>query len=114
MTTPVNSDSAGKRKNSALSSKKDEWNEIKKWLKLRKEEGLKIDPDTAETMCAYTYLLDPYGVYSDLSEEEQQIGRSYFARSPGSDIWVEFGDLPKETREKLWEMDREEDDFSLT
>jgi hypothetical protein len=26
----------------------------------------------------------------------------YFARSPGSDIWVEFGDLADDTRERLW------------
>ena len=89
------------------STKIDEWNEIKKWLKIRKEEGLKIDPDTAEMTSERTQVLDPYCVYRDLPEECQQTGRTYFARSPGSDIWVEFGDLPDETREKLWERDEE-------
>ena len=36
-------------------------------------------------------------------EELQQVGRQYFARSPRSDIWVEFGDLPLVTRDALWE-----------
>lgn len=35
-------------------------------------------------------------------EEFHQVGREYFARAPRSDIWVEFGDLPDETRERLW------------
>ena len=43
--------------------------------------------------------LDPYGVYPDLPEECQQVGREYFARSTGSDIWVHFHDLPEETRD---------------
>jgi hypothetical protein len=46
--------------------------------------------------------LDPYGVEPDLPEEYQQVGRNYFARSPGSDVWVWFGDLPDETRNALW------------
>ena len=36
-------------------------------------------------------------MYADLSDEEKQIGREYFARSQGSKIWVSFGDLPDET-----------------
>ena len=47
----------------------------------------------------YAQTLDPYGVYPDLPEECQQVGREYFARSPGSDIWVHFHDLPEETRD---------------
>jgi hypothetical protein len=31
-----------------------------------------------------------------------QIQRHYFARAPGSDEWVDFGDLPDETREAIW------------
>ena len=33
----------------------------------------------------------------DLPEEYQTIGRVYFARSPGSEIWVDYGDLPVKT-----------------
>jgi hypothetical protein len=75
------------------------------WLAIRKEEGLKIDPDTAEVTWHYAQTFDPYGVDPDLPEELQQIGREYFARSPGSDVWVHFGDLPDEVREALWQRD---------
>ena len=68
----------------------------------RKRE-LKIDPDTAEVNWHYAQTLDSYGVDPNLPEECRQIGREYFARSPGSDIWVHFHDLPEETRDVLWE-----------
>ena len=76
---------------------------IEQWLQVRKEEGRKIDPDTAEVTWIYAQTLDPYGVYPDLPEECQCIGRLNFARSPDSDIWVSFYDLPDETRRQLWE-----------
>ena len=77
--------------------------EIQQWLESRTEAGLKIDPETAEVDWEYGQVMDPYRVYSDLPEECQQVGRQYFARSPGSDIWVHFRDLPDETRHALWE-----------
>ncbi len=76
---------------------------IEQWLQVRKEEGRKIDPDIAEVTWSYVETSDPYGVYPHLLEEYQQVGRGYFARSPGSDIWVSFYDLPDETRRQLWE-----------
>ena len=78
--------------------------EDEQWLAIRKEAGLKIDPETAEVDWAYAQTLDPYGVYDEweLPEENHQVGREYFARSPGSDIWVSFVDLPDGVREKLW------------
>jgi hypothetical protein len=76
--------------------------ERKSWLAIRKETGLKIDPETAEVEWIYAQTLDPYGVYPDLPEDCQQVGREYFARSPGSDIWVCFHDLPKTVRDALW------------
>jgi hypothetical protein len=75
---------------------------VEQWLAIRKEAGLKIDPETAEVQYIYAQTLDPYGVDPDLPEEYQQVGREYFARSPGSDVWVHFGDLPEATREALW------------
>ena len=59
---------------------------IQRWLASRKEAGLKINPETAEVTWVFALTLDPYGVYSDLPEECQQIGREYFARSSQSDI----------------------------
>jgi hypothetical protein len=78
--------------------------EVKDWLASRKREALNIDPKTAEVMWCHGHVLDPYGVEPDLTEEEQVIGRVYFARSPGSNVWVSFGDLPDEIRSELWEQ----------
>jgi hypothetical protein len=80
--------------------------DLKKWLAIRKEAGLQIDPETAEVDWNYAQTLDPYGVDPDLSEEYQQVGRAYFARSPGSNVWVWFGDLPEATREALWKRNK--------
>jgi hypothetical protein len=75
------------------------------WLASRKEAGLKIDPATVEVRWNYAELFDPHGLGLDLPDEYRQIiGRECFARSPGSDIWVWFGDLPKETEKALWAM----------
>ena len=71
------------------------------WLDERKREALLIDPATAEVDWCYGQTGDPYGIIPDLPEELQQVGREYFARRPGSDIWVNFGDLPDDVREKL-------------
>jgi hypothetical protein len=78
--------------------------EIEEWLAIRKEEALRIDPDTAEVEWRYADTLDPYGVSDEweLPEEFQCVGREYFACAPESEIWVWFGDLPKDAREKLW------------
>ncbi len=84
---------------------------IEQWLQIRKEEGRKIDPDTAEYSRRTVYVVDPYEVYPDLPEECQCIGNLNFARAPGSDIWVWFGDLPDETVRRLWER-RESGEFN--
>ena len=82
--------------------------EVEQWLAIRKEAGLKIDPETAEVDWGYGQTLDPYGVLDEweLPEEFHQVGREYFARSPGSDVWVHFSDLPDAVREKLWAKHR--------
>ena len=74
---------------------------VERWLEIRRQEALRIDPETAEVTCWYALTLDPYGVYGELSEEGAQVGREYFARSPKSDIWVWFGDLPEHVQDKL-------------
>jgi hypothetical protein len=76
---------------------------IKQWLAIRKQAGLQIDPETAEVEWTYAQTFVPYGLEPDLPEELEQVGRAYFARSPGSDVWVWFGDLPDATRHALWE-----------
>lgn len=79
-----------------------ESDEIRKYLDDRKREAVTIDPQTAEVTWWYAETLDPYGVH-DLPPEAQQIGREYFARHPGSEIWVWFGDVPDVTSTKLME-----------
>jgi hypothetical protein len=65
-----------------------------KWLAIRKEAALNSDPATAELVWCFHYIFDPYGIDPEPPEEYRIVGREYFARFPGSDIWVWFGDLP--------------------
>jgi hypothetical protein len=74
---------------------------VEQWLAIRKEAGLHIDPETAELDCIFAQILDPYGVL-ELPEECHQVGRVWFARSPGGDVWVCFYDLPAATVSALW------------
>jgi hypothetical protein len=68
---------------------------------LRKAVGFQIDPVTADVDCWSAQTLDPYGDDPNLPEEYRQVGRESFARSPGSDLWIWFGDLPKATQDRL-------------
>jgi hypothetical protein len=70
---------------------------VEEWLAIRKEAGLTIDPRAAEVMWTYANTIDPYDVHTDLSDEEKQIGRVYFARAPGNYVWVHYGHLPDAT-----------------
>jgi hypothetical protein len=78
------------------------------WLAIRKAEALKIDPETAEVIWEWGYGVDPYGVVQDLPDECKCIGREYYARAPGSDVWVSCHDLPAEIVGKMPEHDRYE------
>jgi hypothetical protein len=69
---------------------------------LRRSVGLHIDPETAEVSWIFAQTLDPYGDLPNLPEEHWQVGREYFARSPGSNVWIWFGDLPEATCDALW------------
>jgi hypothetical protein len=75
--------------------------EIRQFYASRKAEGLKIDPATAEVFWWYRQEIDPYGILDPFPEEYDCVGRAYFARNPGSDIWVCFCDLPDATAEAL-------------
>jgi hypothetical protein len=72
-----------------------------------KEAGRHIDPTTAEVDWKYGPILDPYGIGQEIPEEGRCIGRLYFARAPGSDIWVWFGDLLEATSKALWERHKQ-------
>jgi hypothetical protein len=71
------------------------------WLEVRKEAGLRIDPEHAQIFWEYGSVRDRYELY-DLIGEEDNVGRSYFARPPGSDVWVSFHDLPAAVCDRLW------------
>jgi hypothetical protein len=75
---------------------------IEKWLALRKECGLRIDPEIAEVVGAYCQALDPYGVYPELPEKYQQVKREYFVRCPKSTVWVWVDDVPEPVRYSLY------------
>ena len=75
---------------------------VEAWLAERKAAGLQIDPATAEVAWWYAPTSDPYGVYPALPEQIGHIGREYFARAPGSDMWISCRDLPDATRDALW------------
>ena len=103
----------GKAVSSVLSRRidalRDEFHKKKRqdeYLGLVKQAGLAINPETAEVQCFQANYFDPYGIIGmDLPEEclDSQT-KLYFARSPGSDLWVEFDDLPDETREALLKL----------
>jgi len=75
----------------------------RRWLAIRRKAGRKINPETAEIMWRYGYALDPYGFHPEVWQACRQLQRNYFARCPGSGIWVFFYDLPTATRHALWE-----------
>ena len=60
--------------------------------KARLQAASEIDPKTAKVTWHWGYTLDPYGEREALPPEARQIQRLYFARSPGSDVWVEFNE----------------------
>jgi hypothetical protein len=76
--------------------------ELEAWLAVRKAAGLKIDPENAEVEWDIGLLSDPYDVKPDPPPEFHCVGRRYFARAPGSDVWVWFHDLPKHVHDTLW------------
>jgi hypothetical protein len=71
---------------------------------LRRAVGQLIDPETAEVNWWHVELIDPYGDYAELPPHLQCTGRAHFARAPGTDVWIESGDLPEATHKRLCEI----------
>jgi hypothetical protein len=67
----------------------------------REQIGRRVDPTTAHVFFLYAQTGDPYGDWTHVSEEEQQVGREYFAVDPTEGIAVAWHHLPNETREAL-------------
>jgi len=80
----------------------EEQGEIAKRL-LQENPAILVDPSTAEIDWTYAQTLDPYGDRLPLLPQAEQVGREYFARAPGSDIWVCVRHLPDATRGAIWE-----------
>jgi hypothetical protein len=72
------------------------------WKELLKIAGRQIDPETADVTWWWGQVVDPYGVHPEVVDECDCVGRLHFARALGSDVWIEFGDLPEKTRKALW------------
>jgi hypothetical protein len=66
-------------------------------IAILEEAALHIDPASAEVEWIYAELI---------IDSHREVRREYFARSPGSDIWVWFGDLPAATQKSLGEKHR--------
>ena len=77
----------------------------------RAQAAQEIDPNTAEITWDYCLTLDPYGDYPDLQGELRQVGRENFARAPGSETWVWYGDLPEKTRDALRRLGKKDEDW---
>ena len=71
------------------------------WQELVKIAGHQIDPENAEVDWEFGQVADPYRIYPNLPSEYDCVGRLYFARNPGSSVWIAFGDLPDATRNAL-------------
>ena len=76
--------------------------ETEAWLAIRKEAAKAINPATARVFWEHGYIVDPYRILPDLTDEEKCIGRNYFARAPLSEVYVSFHDLPKSVVDELW------------
>ena len=74
---------------------------VKRWLEIRERAALDIDADTAEVVCAYRKYFDPYDIYPELPGQYGDCFNKWYARSPGSKIWVWFDDLPRTTQKAL-------------
>jgi hypothetical protein len=77
--------------------------DVEEFLAIRREAAQQMYLETEEVEWDYGMDADPYGIDRDLPEELQQVGRIYFPRCAGSDIWVWFGDLPETVRLAVWE-----------
>jgi len=75
---------------------------IEQVLETRRSEGKRIDPETAEVASWYIHQHDPYRLHQH-DYFNWNPCRGYFARQPGSKVWVAFGDLPPATIKALEE-----------
>jgi hypothetical protein len=85
--------------------------EGQKWLAVREEEALRINPDTAEVWVDYGRCSDPYNLYPEMPDWalfpcdrgacDGQLNELYFVRRPLGNVWVWVGSLSGEVRNAL-------------
>src|SRR4051812_12192426 len=75
--------------------------DIEMWVAIREEAAKSINPATAKVIWQYGQIVNPYGLEPN-PDDADCIGRNYFARAPGSDVWVSFHDLPESVVDELW------------
>src|SRR5262249_43259784 len=80
--------------------------ENKEWLASRREIGRQIDPEAVDVTWRFAPVLDPYGLCEPVPDKLDLIGREYFARPWDKEDRVSFDDLPKRTRDRLWQRMR--------
>jgi hypothetical protein len=74
--------------------------ELCKFYEERIAGGRLIDPATANIICEWVDVIDPYGVIV-VPREAQCVGRVYFSRAPERDVWVSEYDLPAATHRDM-------------
>jgi hypothetical protein len=70
------------------------------FLAIIKQAAIEIIPQDVKLTWRWGSILDPYGVYPPL--EEDNVGRLYFAFAPFSKVWICFYDLPRLVADGLW------------
>ena len=83
-----------------LKTEREQWLTKDEWDTIRRGAGQLIDIETAEVIFIYSRELEPHG-----DDEPEGAGWPYrgaYVRAPGSEEWVHWQDLPKETRDDLW------------
>jgi len=82
-----------------------DFEEYKAEVERRRQIGLTIDPDTAETTSWKADINDPYGILDREKFHEGYVDRAMFARNPGGE-WVDFSNLPAATINAICERDK--------
>ena len=71
--------------------------EYRTFREAMREAGKLTDPKTVEIYYWHCELDDPYNVLEDVRPEASCIGRTFFLKTPDSDIMIFADDLPEET-----------------
>ena len=91
-----------KKQNAARETEKPPYGLTKQQWRRIQRAALKIDPRNALVTWGSGWHDDPYHAYRNIPETYKVYMKYVYARSPWNDVWVEFWDLPKKTRDALY------------